>query len=199
MLTSFNTQPPEGGCICSIFRAMPVWFQHTATRRWLLLTCGHLNHCASFNTQPPEGGCKKPKNVYHLMMKFQHTATRRWLRKFFRLLTTIYLVSTHSHPKVAAQANQCGQTVISCFNTQPPEGGCEYIVSGFSFNSGFNTQPPEGGCAPVLHFIFLLLKFQHTATRRWLLSVTRYGILSISVSTHSHPKVAAMYCCAIPC
>ena len=105
MLTSFNTQPPEGGCICSIFRAMPVWFQHTATRRWLLLTCGHLNHCASFNTQPPEGGCKKPKNVYHLMMKFQHTATRRWLRKFFRLLTTIYLVSTHSHPKVAAYAN----------------------------------------------------------------------------------------------
>ena len=33
---SFNTQPPEGGCVTPI-----------------LLTCG----TASFNTQPPEGGC----------------------------------------------------------------------------------------------------------------------------------------------
>ena len=86
-LISFNTQPPEGGCdVCSIFRAMPVWFQHTATRRRLhyippvdigamaVSTHSHPKAAAkasarwilkltSFNTQPPEGGCSLYKKV----------------------------------------------------------------------------------------------------------------------------------------
>ena len=33
-------------------------FQHTATRRWLLLHgCRNIPYAFSFNTQPPEGGC----------------------------------------------------------------------------------------------------------------------------------------------
>ena len=34
---SFNTQPPEGGCILQNVYYARIWkFQHTATRRWLL-------------------------------------------------------------------------------------------------------------------------------------------------------------------
>ena len=86
----------------------------------------------------------------------------------------------------------CSVWVSSCFNTQPPEGGCwlnnddtkaEIIVSThsrpkaaasvFSFNGSihrcFNTQPPEGGCF-----------FPDTADTAFL-----------EVSTHSRPKAAA--------
>ena len=34
---------------------------------------------------------------------------------------------------------------VSCFNTQPPEGGWQKILIPFEQNTGFNTQPPEGG------------------------------------------------------
>ena len=37
-----------------------------------------------------------------------------------------------------------------------------------------------------------LTKFQHTATRRWLLKVKNKDRLEVDVSTHSHPKVAAL-------
>ena len=39
-----------------------------------------------------------------------------------------------------------GFVTISCFNTQPPEGGWQLKRQAFflSFHS-FNTQPPEGG------------------------------------------------------
>ena len=38
-----------------------------------------------------------------------------------------------------------------------------------------------------------MLLFQHTATRRWLLYKYKRGRISIEVSTHSHPKVAAIF------
>ena len=57
---SFNTQPPEGGCLLG----SP--------------TYTHFNEC--FNTQPPEGGCIMRGSVYADTNKFQHTATWRWLQ-----------------------------------------------------------------------------------------------------------------------
>ena len=36
-------------------------------------------------------------------------------------------------------------------------------------------------------------KFQHTATRRWLVRHIIYQPIVYGVSTHSHPKVAAPY------
>ena len=56
------------------------------------------------------------------------------------------IVSTHSHPKVAAELSSTCSTVTPCFNTQPPEGGCEKIRELVNYTD----------------------KFQHTATRRWL-------------------------------
>ena len=78
---SFNTQPPEGGCV---------------------ITCSNIGGIRSFNTQPPEGGCLPRAHPFNKLLWFQHTAARR------RLLarTLIFIdgddVSTHSRPKAAA-------------------------------------------------------------------------------------------------
>ena len=144
-------------------------FQHTATRRWLLVE-NRTEDCADyvsthshpkvaaflgefiktcficFNTQPPEGGCFIPTGFYEKTERFQHTATRRWLRfpqsgnflsknvsthshpKVAANLKKAFLrdvkVSTHSHPKVAAAESESVDLDFFCFNTQPPEGGC---------------------------------------------------------------------------
>ena len=100
---------------------------------------------------------------------FQHTATRRWLPVPHPIFCYWSLVSTHSHPKVAAHA----------------------VELQLLDENGFNTQPPEGGCGD--HEIKNKLKklFQHTATRRWLLNFINPKTNPRRVSTHSHPKVAA--------
>ena len=79
------------------------------------------------------------------------------------------VVSTHSHPKVAAQGNY-----------KPG-----------NFERGFNTQPPEGGCYPLDTGGKTYQLFQHTATRRWLPNYGGMLAAYVDVSTHSHPKVAA--------
>ena len=68
--------------------------------------------------------------------KFQHTAARRRLR----LLSTF-------------------KEFTSCFNTQPPEGGCNYATFGVLLFSCFNTQPPEGGCKPPRFPLFAYHRF----------------------------------------
>ena len=80
LLVGFNTQPPEGGCSSTSISRRYCWFQHTATRRWLL-------------PQDP---------VLNRTTWFQHTATRRWLPTAYEQDLAIKQVSTHSHPKVAA-------------------------------------------------------------------------------------------------
>ena len=89
----------------------------------------------------------------HRSNQFQHTATRRWLLATIPYAKHIRLVSTHSHPKVAAQTLHVSLVQSNGFNTQPPEGGCN--------NTGFDISYLHG--------------FQHTATRRWLLSHLRHG------------------------
>ena len=78
-------------------------------------------------------------------------------------------VSTHSHPKVAAGVGR---------------GASRHWIS-------FNTQPPEGGCAFSMPQRIEKVRFQHTATRRWLHVDNAKSDLIVKVSTHSHPKVAA--------
>ena len=58
--------------------------------------------------------------------------------------------------------------------------------------SGFNTQPPEGGCVSNYRYKTSDTMFQHTATRRWLLAKYEEYLAGTGVSTHSHPKVAAL-------
>ena len=61
------------------------------------------------------------------------------------------------------------ETPKRCFNTQPPEGGCDQLQQRPRRLACFNTQPPEGGCA---HFTLRLRPV-------------------VRVSTHSRPKAAA--------
>ena len=98
---------------------------------------------------------------------FQHTAARRRLYKL----------------------DQC-PLWHSCFNTQPPEGGCLTNLYILSLIRCFNTQPPEGGWAAT-KFRVRYYKFQHTAARRRLGSA-RSSSLKWRVSTHSRPKAAGL-------
>ena len=100
---SFNTQPPEGGCMeIDYLNNTLEMFQHTATRRWLQKSCWKSDEIHSFNTQPPEGGCSQIPDCNDVL----------------------HDVSTHSHPKVAAVYSFASAANAVSFNTQPPEGGC---------------------------------------------------------------------------
>ena len=77
---SFNTQPPEGGCL----------LRRVGTR-----------NARRFNTQPPEGGCFWRLFVCLFWRWFQHTAARRRLVSLYFVTDTPFPVSTHSRPKAA--------------------------------------------------------------------------------------------------
>ena len=144
---------------------------------------------------------------------FQHTATRRWLQIQEQNLLSLIDVSTHSHPKVAATINQVIKQEILCFNTQPPEGGCltvaQFSATGLKFqhtatrrwlpsghknaipnHSSFNTQPPEGGCISRWRSKLLLSSF-NTQPPEGGCKISMVNGSVKTVSTHSHPKVAA--------
>ena len=99
---------------------------------------------------------------------FQHTATRRWLPIQYLAARVAELVSTHSHPKVAApkasaSANHAEQFQHTATRRWLPRY-CIRVASSVCFN----TQPPEGGCLPIWLRPAQGYLFQHTATRRWL-------------------------------
>ena len=146
-----------------------------------------------FNTQPPEGGCARRLRSAPRAAGFQHTATRRWLRSSSRSHLVFGIVSTHSHPKVAAPAALYCRTPHAPFQHTATR---RWLQGGFlhvsQFFLRFNTQPPEGGCACSAANSRLSWSFQHTATRRWLPAGGVPAHIGAHVSTHSHPKVAAV-------
>ena len=60
-------------------------------------------------------------------------------------------------------------TPFRCFNSQPPEGGCQIQFEDWHVLTRFNSQPPEGGCATAHDLTILRNLFQLTAARRRLL------------------------------
>ena len=97
----FNTQPPEGG-----------W-----DGRYVM---GQRYQC--FNTQPPEGGWVI--DICNLALSHVSTRSRPKAAGFSgALLFTTEEVSTRSRPKAAGGWIIFFLCEISCFNTQPPEGG----------------------------------------------------------------------------
>ena len=102
------------------------------------------------------------------ILRFQHTATRRWLLR----------------------CRRCACACRTCFNTQPPEGGCGGVHPLHSRLSCFNTQPPEGGCFSAPEILPPLPVSTHSHPKVAAGRGGR-GIASRLVSTHSHPKVAA--------
>ena len=124
-------------------------FQHTAARRRLLFR----------------------QSQYAPEVRFQHTAARRRL-ELSRMLGGRAGVSTHSRPKAAAYFESV-KAQNTCFNTQPPEGGC--LVT------SFNGVP----CAVSTHSRPKAAVFPCRAKcdRR-------------PVSTHSRPKAAVLRQCS---
>ena len=136
---------------------------------------------------------------------------------FNQYISDEYLVvSTHSHPKVAAMFRLPHHLLRHCFNTQPPEGGCllKYLISRRPWYVSTHSHPKVAACA-FAKSLFTVQRvsthshpkvaaswcnlhkrkpaFQHTATRRWLHAHVMRDIREILVSTHSHPKVAALF------
>ena len=128
----FNTQPPEGGCGYN---------------------AKYKAKIGSFNTQPPEGGCKLLADLPFICKMFQHTAARRRLPMAASVKDFMSFVSTHSRPKAAAVTIFSFFSLVQCFNTQPPEGGCSRCLFGW----------------------FSLVVFQHTAARRRLPNGSVFG------------------------
>ena len=170
IVTSFNTQPPEGGCprhqlvkadggevsthsrpkaaAASVIEleSEPL-FQHTAARRRLR--------------------CLSPHCFANRM--FQHTAARRRLPPAAATPAAATPVSTHSRPKAAACADRGCRPKNRGFNTQPPEGGCPVGDRLTVWHWMFQ----HTAARRRLPFLFCLcsfyLEFQHTAARRRLL------------------------------
>ena len=119
----FNTQPPEGGCPCSLIMSTLISSFNTQPPEGGCALCQWDSRTQnSFNTQPPEGGCQH--NALALIVQtcvsthsrpkaavlrdkltcghsgFQHTAARRRLYQSGRVLSA-GIVSTHSRPKAA--------------------------------------------------------------------------------------------------
>ena len=86
---------------CTPASLAAVLFQHTATRRWLLLRAGNIAAVACFNTQPPEGGCRRGFAGLHRTGCF-NTQPPEGGCPVQNVSARHSIVSTHSHPKVAA-------------------------------------------------------------------------------------------------
>ena len=102
-MPGFNTQPPEGGCLRRIaknngYKA----FQHTAARRRLLSDLADYAAHGYVSTHSRPKAAANPRRQLHFNVGFQHTAARRRLLKikFYKLHNVV--VSTHSRPKAAA-------------------------------------------------------------------------------------------------
>ena len=165
----FNTQPPEGGCfLCVTHGLTPCCFNTQPPEGGCRQQNRPALHVLRFNTQPPEGGCFYPVGINHRYR----------------------IVSTHSHPKVAALT---GSAVA---------GGGEFqhtatrrwllgISEPKAEDQQFQHTATRRWLLSLRNSWFNPLLFQHTATRRWLLSNLRHCSPNTLVSTHSHPKVAA--------
>ena len=188
----FNTQPPEGGCRIrrAYFRSGTV-FQHTAARRRLqhAVALEKLQEVVSTHSRP-----KAAAFLLYLVVRSTTVSTHSRPKAAARNRgppRAHQPVSTHSRPKAAASGWGLARIEFgkfqhtaarrrlrkstrkmppaSCFNTQPPEGGCagppqsglrRIHVSTHSRPKAaaakaeclqlslpsFNTQPPEGGC-----------------------------------------------------
>ena len=164
-------------------------FQHTATRRWLRLKKAiYIRHIdVSTHSHPKVAASVGKRNAdHHYVSTHSHPKVAATLQK---TAFTIPIVSTHSHPKVAAAwiracvstlqfqhtatrrwLHRCNQHLSprSCFNTQPPEGGCAGMravrLPGLPVSTHSH---PKVAAADTAEAAEARL-FQHTATRRWL-------------------------------
>ena len=125
--TCFNTQPPEGG-----------WINKVKVNLRL----------RRFNTQPPEGGWyRENSGNIHTSVSTHSRPKAAGFGAFW--VQNHQAVSTHSRPKAAGRTTMGGIYCPFSFNTQPPEGGWQWVSQADQFDS----------------------MFQHTAARRRLANI----------------------------
>ena len=119
-------------------------FQHTATRRWLLVLLFSKDlQQVSTHSHPKVAG--NARAGYVPPKPFQHTATRRWLQGLMSLAARQRRFNTQP-PEGGCERCRRHAARLPRFNTQPPEGGCGGQWTTPTYRRSFNTQPPEGGC-----------------------------------------------------
>ena len=121
---SFNTQPPEGG--------------------WQIAGKGKVSMEVSTHSRLKAAGTDRPP-LPHLITVSTHSRLKAAGMGTVGVFRYQHSVSTHSRLKAAGASFVSDISVLSCFNTQPPEGGWNPAIKSQSRVSSFNTQPPEGG------------------------------------------------------
>ena len=100
------------------------------------------------------------------------------------------VVSTHSHPKVAALMPFFNTNKASVSTHSHPKVAAPVPLADVALRRRFNTQPPEGGCMAIFQVSARLLVSTHSHPKVAANAADKAVGLSL-VSTHSHPKVAA--------
>ena len=97
-------------------------FQYTAARRRLLFFGAGFAEKRRFNTQPPEGGWPR-HGISVWLSGFQYTAARRRLVlvPWTSPLPNLFQYTAARRRLLLAVSTR---SALFCFNTQPPEGGC---------------------------------------------------------------------------
>ena len=78
------------------------------------------------------------------------------------------MVSTHSRPKAAAKDFENARTDAQVSTHSRPKAAASQALNLAKQSSCFNTQPPEGGCNFRITVSAPSFGFQHTAARRRL-------------------------------
>ena len=188
-MSSFNTQPPEGGwdvCLCCRVGAQV----STHSR---LKAAGFMpsnTHC--FFSVSTHSRLKAAGTECLCLSQTFCVSTHSRLKAAGRLAVDdgrVSVVSTHSRLKAAGIGGvYCSDRRVS-FNTQPPEGGWQNAFPIGIDAICFNTQPPEGGWTLALRRHHLLGGFNTQPPEGgWMISDG--GTIPLPVSTHSRLKAA---------
>ena len=108
-----------------------------------------LSGCFSnrrFNTQPPEGGCKSASTLAFAIVGFNTQPPEGGCLGENIQQRSDFLVSTHSHPKVAAANHWRAEAAKEVSTHSHPKVAASTAINGLLEQARFNTQPPEGGC-----------------------------------------------------
>ena len=160
----FNTQPPKGGCVSwpqyLLDRVDVSTHSRLKAAAWNALRCKTAHN--RFNTQPPKGGCSSPIWIHRRFDCF-NTQPPKGGCQYGADGTPIVDVSTHSRLKAAAQTNLCYRQCLHVSTHSRLKAAASRINSETLLLSCFNTQPPKGGCLYCSGVYFLPSSFQHTA------------------------------------
>ena len=139
----------------------------------------------------PKAAAASTVNVLCELTMFQHTAARRRLHNFEKFIYIIKLFQHTAARRRLLRLVKRQKAFITFQHTAARRRLPSSSLLTVPFKLSFNTQPPEGGCLYLVLLWLYLSLFQHTAARRRLRASTVFAKTRLGVSTHSRPKAAA--------